>query len=108
MQPYSCKCRKTMSDDNSNDRIETIDRKPGVDTTTIREGDVLKLVSGEPGSEGACYRVVDNSHMDSFLGEGGALSVECINPEEERGCPRDSIADNGSGPMFEPVAEADE
>lgn len=97
------------ADDESEDtefgRIETIGEKPGVDTATIRKGDVLRLVSGEPRNEGVRYRVVNNDHMGGFGGDSGALTVEAI--DEEIGVlPRDTIVDNGSGPLFEPVEEA--
>jgi hypothetical protein len=83
------------------DRIETIDEKPGVDTATVREGDVLELVSGEPGSEGAQFRVETRNRgfNDSFT-----LDVEQVaGPRTSRR----EIVDNGTGPMFEPVVEAD-
>jgi len=90
------------------DRIETTADKPGVDTATIRKGDVLELVSGEPGNEGVRYRVINNDHMGGFGGDGGSLAVEAVDADaEDRHPPRDTIPDNGSGPLFEPVEEAE-
>lgn len=92
-----------MSDDNASiDRIETIDKPPGVDTATIEPGDVLELVSGQPGCEGDrfCVKKVQRS-----FGSGGALDVEPTDGTDSR---RDEIVDNGSGPMFEPVREVNE
>jgi len=87
--------------DDGFDRIETIDGKPGVDTATVREGDVLELVAGEPGSEGAQFRVENRNRgfNDSYT-----LDVEQISGPRTS---RREIVDNGTGPMFEPVAEAD-
>lgn len=83
------------------DRIETTDEAPGVDTATVEPGDVLELVSGEPGSEGDRFRVLD---IERGFGDGGSLVVEPTEGTESR---RDKIVDNGSGPMFNPVMEDD-
>lgn len=90
------------------ERIETTDEAPGVDIATVREGDVLELVSGEPGNEGAHYRVVDDKHLGGLGGEGGSLNVERCDGGSDQGRlgSRERIGDNGSGPIFEPVSEA--